>query len=433
MQHELELEYEGIDEQEFFDRSDSQISILSGSNNTGKSLILKQLFEKFGDSAHFCGTNRYYEMEYFPVYNEDPNYKRNILKHIKAQINEPRFNRDPIMMTFHDVFIRLTDDERNQVYRTCTQCLGETVQLDYVSPGNSMSNSFLKIGDTPIAKCSSGSRMLIHLVSILFSKRFEYVLVDEPELGLTPRIQDAIQSLLFSNPASTFPHLKHIYIATHSHIFLNRNRVSDNFLIKRNKKKIRIKRLLSYPEFVDLQFNQLGNSFHQLQLPTGFVIIEGKTDGKYIKRLLQIKYPNNRINFTVANGDGEVKNKLYRLLDVIGDIDTSPYNGRILVLVDGVHSPTLVSDLSKMGLNRKGIIEWKENGIEYYYPLSILRTIFKDESLVTSNMNMDKDRISHNGIEKTKNDLCEEVLNRLTGQEELPQEVCEFLSHIGQL
>ncbi len=121
------------------------------------------------------------------------------------------------------------------------------------------------------------------------------------------------------------------------------------------------------------------------------------------------------------------------MLDVIGDIDTSPYNGRILVLVDGVHSPTLVSDLSKMGLNRKGIIEWKENGIEYYYPLSILRTIFKDESLVTSNMNMDKDRISHNGIEKTKNDLCEEVLNRLTGQEELPQEVCEFLSHIGQL
>lgn len=433
MQHEIKLEYEGIEEQEFFNRDDSRVSVLSGSNNTGKSLILKHLFERFGESAYYCGTNRYYEMEHFPVYNEEPNYKQNILKSIRAQINEPRFNRDPIMMAFHDVFIRLKDDEREQVYSTCTDCLGETVQLDYVSPGNSMSNSFLKIGDTPIAKCSSGSRMLVHLVSILFSKRFEYVIIDEPELGLTPRIQDAIQSLLFDNTGKTFPHLKHIYIATHSHIFLNRNRVSDNYLVKRNKKTVLVKRLSKYQDFIDLQFNQLGNSFHQLQLPTGFVIVEGKTDGKYLKRLLQIKLPNNRINITAANSDGEVKNKLHSLLDVVGNINTSPYNSRIFVVVDGVHSPTLVSDLVKMGLDKESIIEWNLNGIEYYYPLSILKAIFMDEALISSDLNMDKDRISHNGIEKTKNELCDEVLNRLTGQEELPQEVEEFINRIGLL
>ena len=74
-----------------------------------------------------------------------------------------QFNRDPVMMSFQDVFIRLTDDERDKVYTTCTDCLGESVQLDYITPGNSMSDSFLKVGGTPIAKCSSGTRMLVHL------------------------------------------------------------------------------------------------------------------------------------------------------------------------------------------------------------------------------------------------------------------------------
>ena len=109
MHHGLEIEYEGISEQEFLNRSDSRVSVLSGTNNSGKSLILKHLFESFGRTAYFCGMNRYYELEHFPIYNEDPNFEKNTFKQITAQINEPRFNRDPVMMPFHDVFIRLTE------------------------------------------------------------------------------------------------------------------------------------------------------------------------------------------------------------------------------------------------------------------------------------------------------------------------------------
>ena len=157
MIHGLDICFEGITEDQFYSRDDSRVSVLSGTNNCGKTLILKHLFTRFGETCYLCGTNRYYAIEHFPVYSEQPKY----------------------VMPFQDVFIRMTDAERQEVYRICSNCLGEDVDLDFVEPGNSMSNSFLKIGPTPLAKCSSGSRMLIHLISVLLTKRFEVVLIEK--------------------------------------------------------------------------------------------------------------------------------------------------------------------------------------------------------------------------------------------------------------
>jgi len=430
MNHDLEINYKGLTEEEFIGGHGSRVSVLSGTNNCGKSLILKLIFDKFRNHAYFCGANRYYELEHFPTLNDDPNYDSNTLNNFRNQINEPRFNRDPVLMPFNDVFIRLTDEERQQVYKTCSECLGEEVSLDYESPGNSMSKSFLRIGETPIAKCSSGSRLLVHLVSILFSKRFEHVFIDEPEIGLTPKIQDALQDFLFSKTKESLLHLKHIFIATHSHIFLNRLVPKDNFLITRNSKSINIHQIATHQEFIDLQFNQLGNSFRQLQLPNGFLLVEGKTDFSFLSRLFNLKLPNHKIKLTHANGDGEVKHKLHQLLEVIGSLSTSPYNNRVLVILDEKHSPTLKPDLEKMGLPADSVIEFSENGIEYYYPESILREIYRDESLVARDLTISNDTVSYSGIEKTKVSLCCEVVDKLEGDESLNTELLEVIDRI---
>ncbi len=292
MNHGLDIFFDGITEDQFYSRDDSRVSVLSGTNNCGKTLILKQLFSRFGESSYLCGTNRYYAIEHFPVYSEQPKYVADTWSSIQKQIGDKRHNHDPVVMPFQDVFIRMTDDERQEVYRICSDCLGENVELDFVEPGNSMSNSFLKIGPTPLAKCSSGSRMLVNLISVLLTRRFEVVLIDEPELGLTPRIQNAIQELLFDAKKDAFSHLRHLYIATHSHIFLNRRCLTDNFLVQRNGTAVQVKRLSVYEEFRDLQFAQLGNSFEQLKLPSGFLIVEGKTDCQYLNRMLRLKFPN---------------------------------------------------------------------------------------------------------------------------------------------
>lgn len=433
MEHGLEIRFDGINKEEFFNRSDSRVSVLSGTNNSGKSLLLKLLFEHYGEDSYLCGTNRYYDIQHFPVYNEDPNFIPNTWKGIKAQINAPNYNHEPVTMTFSDVFIRLTDDERENVYKFCSDYLDETVKLDFVSPNNSMSNSFLTIGDTPIAQSSSGCRMLIHLVSILFTKRFKVVLIDEPELGLTPRIQNAIQRLIFKHLDESLAHLQHLYIATHSHIFLSQRRVNDNFLVQKSDKTINVKRISTYQGFRDLQFAQLGNSFEQLQLPSGFMILEGKTDFKYLKRLIQLKVPDNRANIVHANGDGEIKKKVHDLLEVIGTLDTSPYSNRVLVVLDETHSSTLPSDLEKQGCDEQCVFEWKHNGIEYYYPEKILQGIFKDDSLTATDLKLDGDRVSHKGIEMTKNDLCNAVLDGVTESEQLDDELEALLQWVHSL
>jgi len=368
MNHNLDISYDGITEEQFYSRDDSRVSVLSGMNNCGKTLILKELFNRFGEKSYYCGTQRYYSLEHFPAYSEQPKYYRQTWQNLRDQINNDRHNNDPNAMTFQDVFIRMTDDERDGIYQICSDFLGEKVALEFVEPGNSMSNSYLTIGSTPLAKCSSGSRMLVYLVSVLLSKRFEVVLLDEPELGLTPRIQNAIQQLLFDTTRNSFSHLRHVYIATHSHIFLNRRRLADNFLVQRHGTAVNVKRLSTHEEFRNLQFAQLGNSFEQLQLPSGFLIVEGKTDYEYLNRLLCLRFPKTRINVISAAGDGRVIRKVHDLLEVVGDLNTSPYSDRVLVILDKVHSPTLKSDLEKKGLNESNIIEWSKNGIEYYYP-----------------------------------------------------------------
>lgn len=433
MEHGLDIRFDGISKEEFYDRNDSRVSVLSGTNNSGKSLLLKLLFEHFGETAYLCGTNRYYDIQHFPTYSEDPNFVRQSWKGVNAAINAKAYNHEPVTMSFSDVFIRLTDDERENVYKFCSDYLGEKVCLAFVSPENAMSTSFLKIGETPIAKSSSGCRMLVHLISILFSKTFKVVLIDEPELGLTPRIQNAIQHLVFEHIDESLEHLQHLYIATHSHIFLNQRRVKDNFLVQKNEKVINVKRITTYQGFRDLQFAQLGNSFEQLQLPSGFIIVEGKTDFKYVKRLIQLKFPDNRANIVHANGDGEIKKKVHDLLEVIGRLDTSPYNDRVLVVIDRVHFPTLPSDLKKKGLHDKCIFKWKQNGIEYYYPDSILQSIFSDDSLTATDLKLDGDRVSHNAIEMTKNELCDAILDRMTGSEQYDEELEELLQWLQTL
>lgn len=425
MKHDLEIQYSNIGEDEFFAPDDRRISILSGSNNCGKTVLLKLLFEKLGESSYFCGTNRFYEIEFLPVYTEDPKRIQNMRQNLQNELNEGRLNRDTNLMPFHEIFVQLTDGDRENVFKICSNLLGETVELGYASPGNSMSNTYLRVGGTMLSKCSSGSRLLINLVSLLFCKQFEYLLIDEPELGLTPRIQNALRNFMYSDATAEkfLQHIKQIYIATHSHLFLNRNVIKNNFLLLRDDKVVDVRQIKTFSEFQNLQFNQLGNTFEQLLLPAGFLFVEGKTDHKFVNRFAQLRFPDSRFNIIDSHGDGGVKKKIHDLFRIVGDIAKSPYRERVVVVLDSKHSPTLPDDIEKMGLDKNCIITWDNNGIEYYYPLSILRSIFEDDNMTVSDISIQDDVVSHNGIDKTKNQLCEEVISKMNGSEEYDKEI----------
>ncbi len=132
MIHGHDIHFAGVTEEQFFSRDDSHVSVLSGTNNCGKSLILKLLFNHFGEKGYLCGTNRYYSLEHFTTYQENPRFIADTWEGTRTQIGDARCNHDPVVMQFHDVFIRLTDDERVDVYRICSDRLelGSGMSID---------------------------------------------------------------------------------------------------------------------------------------------------------------------------------------------------------------------------------------------------------------------------------------------------------------
>ena len=81
-----------------------------------------------------------------------------------------------------------------------------------------------------------------------------------------------------------------------------------------------------------------------------------------------------------------------------------------------------------MGLPKQNIITWQRNGIEYYYPAQILQSIYGS----TGEIEIDGDIVKLNGIEYSKNQLAELVVDKLTKGIELPKEFLEeFMSKIS--
>ena len=56
--------------------------------------------------------------------------------------------------------------------------------------------------------------------------------------------------------------------------------------------------------------------------------------------------------------------------------------------------------------------------------------LFGDDSLHLDAVNMENDRVTHNGITKTKIELLEEVLERMIGSEDLDYELEKALRRV---
>jgi hypothetical protein len=73
------------------------------------------------------------------------------------------------------------------------------------------------------------------------------------------------------------------------------------------------------------------------------------------------------------------------------------------VVLDSVHASGLPEQIVAMGVPRENVVFWPRNGIEYYYPPSIIDQIFGGGAEIVIN----GDIVSRNGILHTKSELVE--------------------------
>jgi hypothetical protein len=317
------------------------------------------------------------------------------------------------------ILMGLNDQRRRVMFDLCEELLGTPFTLRKAEEDNDLSMRYVEVDGQNISVASSGARLLITIVGLCMDERFSVLLIDEPELGLSPRVQEALATL-FQDPerrAVIFPHLKAIFISTHSHLFLSRDEISDNFIVTKKGNVISADQVTTTSKYHRLQFNLLGNSLESLFLPAAIVVVEGKCDFAYLDRVIQVRFPDKRI--TVIQGSGDVKRKIHGLREAFGDLAKSPFRSRLFAVLDSIHQLGLVGELEGMGLYRDNVIVWEQNGIEYVYPEAALR----DALGGTTDFEIDGDRIRAGDIVRTKNELCERVVPKLDADSILPTEL----------
>jgi predicted ATPase len=75
----------------------------------------------------------------------------------------------------------------------------------------------------------AGLRGLFSILSALTTGEVQLLLIDEPELGLEPQLQRALRDVPREEARERM-----VIIATHSHLFLNREDPSANYVMRPN-------------------------------------------------------------------------------------------------------------------------------------------------------------------------------------------------------
>lgn len=408
-------------------RTERPYTALAGANNSGKSLWLKHLKRSLGSSAYMVGTNRFYHVYHFQNMLRDPNQLQQFEHQFQAQFNQRETNHEQNFIDLQQVIVGLNDTQRDLLFTTCGALLGNRFELKKTDESNDLSMRYIDMDGENLSVGSTGARLLMTTIGICMDERFSTVLIDEPELGLGPRVQDAL-ARMFEDPAArerVFPHLERIIVATHSHLFLARRELRDNLVVSKNGSTVSAEAIDSVAEFHRLQFNLLGNSFESLFLPSAIVVVEGKTDHKYVEQLFRARLSDRRI--TVASGQGDVKRVVTGLRTTFGDLDSTPFRNRLFVVLDSVHQPSLLADLIGMGVLEENVVTWAQNGIEYLYPPQILSEIFHCAPEGLGEMTIEGDLVRVGDVSRTKSALCDEVVGRMQADTEIPAELTEKL------
>jgi hypothetical protein len=316
------------------------------------------------------------------------------------------------------------DSKRERLFALCREIIGSQFHVVLERPENTeFSHKYIAVDNKSLAFSSTGTRLLITLFGLCFHDEFEVLLIDEPELGLSPGAQSIVIDYLYDEQKRLeyFPHLIHLFVATHSQIFLDRTDIKNNFIVEKASDLVHVRQIQEVALFHNLQFNMLGNKLETMFFPECIVIVEGGTDKKFLERLLPLKFPGNRIAIVPSRGDP--KRKVHDVRELVGDLQKSPFGQRPFVVLDSRHQPSLTRELVAMGIRSDNVVIWEKNGIEFVYPRDIMAKIFVCSEEEVGNMVISSDTVAIGQFHRRKMELCDEVVNVMTLESRYPQEL----------
>jgi hypothetical protein len=427
----IDIDTEPDPEEFLAERKGKLATVLSGPNNGGKTFFLKHLYSFSGDRCYLLACNRFSHVDTLTSRQHDEHEHASRYRAFLVNFESSRMNTEDNDLKLDQILTGLKDSARVKLFEAAEELLGNVFDMVHTDPENCFSPFQVMMDGQNLRYGSSGTRLLLTLLGTLLDERFTTMLLDEPEIGLSPRIQARLARFLYDgNKRAEFcPHLKELYIATHSHIFLDRSAYSNNFVVTKKDKVISARQVQAASDLHELQFNMLGNDLELLYLPAAIVLVEGETDALYLGKVVSWLIPGRKVAIVRAQGEGEVLKKINYFKESFGDLATSPYHGRLFVLYDKKIT-TSVKRIENAGVRPGNIIVLSMNGIEHYYPPAIVADAFHCTEAEVSEITLEDDCIDFNGHRYTNTQLAKFVVERLSPSHPVAPEIRGFIDQI---
>ena len=216
-------------------RKDVNATVFCGPNNCGKTFLLKQMYMESGHGFYLLGANRFSHVGVINTRMIDKSEYRSHYDNFQNSFYTTEDNKEDNPLNLEKILTALEDEQLAKLFDACKELLGNAFSIKQVNENNRFSPFYIDMDGERLAVGSSGTRLLLVLLGVLFDPRYHTVLLDEPELGLSPRIQVALARLLFdaTERAKRLSHLRCLMIATHSHILLDRRTLSNNYMVEK--------------------------------------------------------------------------------------------------------------------------------------------------------------------------------------------------------
>jgi ABC-type branched-subunit amino acid transport system ATPase component len=386
--------------------SDNNFIVLVGSNNSGKSTLLREVVKTFPAEALRVDVNRTVLRGEGP---QEPNYASNLNGYLNGFRQQNDDNTEKNLHTLQD-FFRLKDVARHPIIAWYNQYFPNHIYEERQDPENTASPLFLKVNGYSITKQGSGMRATLDIFIRLFDPAIKILCIDEPELGLEPYLQKYLFQAIKDKASAD----KKIIIATHSHHFLDLENPENNFICKRDTNdKIYIEHAVDLENVI---FRLLGNSLSSFLLPEKVLILEGPSDTTFLLTALRLL---SKEIYSIHNSRG-IGNVSYAMQAITQFLRfnheyLSVYNEKMYVIVDRPGRDILIREWERLVPSPDRICTLSQNGIEYYYPEPILRNIFNtpDTKQQIIDGYLRSRNNTYNGIQKSKVELSKIVSNQL--------------------
>lgn len=168
--------------------------IVSGTNNCGKSYLLRRVNEILGHKAYYLACQRFFNIHQINSRVKQENEERENFRNFLNQFNQTS-NFDESTTNLMTSLTGLKQDQLDTVLDLCSELIGDKFENRRVMEGYPYTNHYIAVNDYNISWSSTGSRLLLTILAIMVNTAYETVLLDEPELGLTPSLQTKLASI----------------------------------------------------------------------------------------------------------------------------------------------------------------------------------------------------------------------------------------------